>query len=92
MAIQAPPLEGWLTLSELAERIGYTRQGVNYLAEHDKIKSLRSVARGKFFLMREAEIPDIKKRLWSSESGRAHGGQDPQHESKSVTRTEAQSE
>lgn len=78
MAIQAPPLEGWLTLSQLADRLGYTRQGINYLAERGKIRSLRSVGAGTVFIMREAEVADVAAQLSRStrEFGRAHGGQD----------------
>jgi hypothetical protein len=78
MAIQAPPLEGWLTLSQLADRIGYTRQGVNYLAERGKIRTLRSVGDGIVYIMREAEIADVAAQLSKTpeERSRAHGGQD----------------
>jgi len=78
MAIQAPALEGWLTLSQLADRLGYTRQGVNYLAEKGKIRSLRSVGDGTVFIMREAEVADVAAQL-SRAPGRfrrAHGGPD----------------
>lgn len=82
MAIEAPALEGWLTLSQLAALIGYTRQGVNYLAEQGKIQSLRSVGTGdgKVFIMREAEVADVAARLTmlnrQPRPRRAHGGQD----------------
>lgn len=66
-----PRLEGWLTLTELAERLSpkYSRQGVHYLAERGAIHTLRYIPVGagkKVFVLREAELPDIQQRLGSA--------------------------
>jgi hypothetical protein len=66
----APALDGWITLDELAAMIGYSRQGAHYLADTGRIHTLRRLGRRPTYILRESEVPAIRRRLAGDEEER----------------------
>ncbi len=68
----APPLKGWITLIELAERLRITRQAVHQHAENGRIQTLHRVGHERpVWVMRESEIPELRRRLDQARPGPA---------------------
>lgn len=69
----ALPLEGWISLIELARRLGISRQAVHQHADNGRISSLRYIrtADRPVWIVEEAEIPDLRDRLAAARPGAA---------------------
>jgi hypothetical protein len=58
----APLLEGWVSLADAAERLGYTRQGAHYLADTGIFATLCRVPGDRtLYVLREAELPEVAR-------------------------------
>lgn len=65
LAPDAPRLPGWLTLPEVAELLGVTKQAVHKFIEAGQLSSLHQIksARGSaVFLLEESEVQAFKAR------------------------------
>lgn len=75
-----PVLEGgWISLTEAAERLGYTRSYLYRLAGQGKFDSLRKLGASSTFIINESEIKklnDSKKSLGVSEAATAENVQE----------------
>lgn len=63
---QLPELEGWVTFPDAAEDLGISRQRLHQVAERDDppvIETARRIGRRHvIFVMRAAEVADLKRR------------------------------
>lgn len=64
-------MQRWLTVSEVARRLGLSPDGVRHLERRGRLRAIRTEGKARVRLFREAEVERLVKRRRASQSGPA---------------------